>query len=81
MTLVDVVRPPVQYEAHLALDRFFLQPNCQLGPSGDGTQELYTVWRQKNGCASRLFALENGELRLICETPDDPVAVNLLRGK
>lgn len=48
---------------------------------GDGTQELYTVWRQKNGCASRLFALENGELRLICETPDDPVAVNLLRGK
>ncbi len=48
---------------------------------GDGSQELFTVWQQKSGAASRIFALEDGELRLVCETPDDPVAVSMLRSK
>jgi LysM domain len=48
---------------------------------GDGSQELFTVWQQKSGAASRVFALEEGELRLVCETPDDPVAVSMLRSK
>ncbi|MCC6150538.1 MAG: LysM peptidoglycan-binding domain-containing protein [Planctomycetes bacterium] len=48
---------------------------------GDGSQEVFTVWQQKSGSASRIFALEDGELRLVCETPDDPVAVSILRSK
>lgn len=48
---------------------------------GDGSQELFTVWQQKSGAVSRVFALEDGELRLVCETPDDPVAVSMLRSR
>lgn len=45
----------------------------------DGTQELFSVWQQKGMLASRVFAIDGGELRLLCETPDDPVAAALLR--
>jgi LysM repeat protein len=47
----------------------------------DGSQELFTIWQQRSGCASRVFRIENGELRLVCETPDDPTAVSMLRAK
>jgi hypothetical protein len=48
---------------------------------GDGSQELFTVWQQRGQSTSRVFRIEGGELILVCETPDDPIAVSLLRGK
>lgn len=42
----------------------------------DGTQELFTVWqRGDQSGTSRVFRIDGGEVSLICETPDDPVAV------
>jgi nucleoid-associated protein YgaU len=43
---------------------------------GDGVQELFTVWDHAgNANTSRVFRIERGELVLISETPDDPIAV------
>ncbi len=48
---------------------------------GDSSHELFTIWQQHGGTTSRVFRIEGGELRLVCETPDDPAAASLLRGK
>lgn len=44
--------------------------------TGDGAQEIYSVWRKNDGTVrSRVFSFRDGKLELLCETPDDPVAL------
>lgn len=53
-----------------------LQNVFALDADADGVQEIYSVWRRgESGCHSRVFALREGKLELVCETPDDPIAV------
>ncbi len=47
---------------------------------GDGREELYTIWStDSNGCLSRVLKLVDGQLQVVSETPDDPVAILRLR--
>lgn len=49
---------------------------------GDGNQEICTVWQtETSNCTSRILRLIDGELRVISETPDDPLALLRLRSK
>jgi hypothetical protein len=53
-----------------------LQNVFALDTDADGTQEIISVWRRGDqSCHSRVFALRDGKLELVCETPDDPIAV------
>ena len=49
---------------------------------GDGIEEIYTVWQtdaadgtRDSRLLSRVYRFDGGRLKLVCETPDDPVAV------
>jgi hypothetical protein len=49
---------------------------------GDGQQEIYTIWQTANNPAtSRILKWVDGALRVVSETPDDPIAVLRLRNK
>jgi hypothetical protein len=50
--------------------------------NGDGTQELYTIWEtESDNCTSRVFRWHNGDLELVRETPNDPLALLRLRAQ
>lgn len=49
---------------------------------GDGVQEIYTIWQPDNaGPLSRVLRIEAGRIVMVCETPDDPVALARLRNR
>ncbi|MCC6575459.1 MAG: LysM peptidoglycan-binding domain-containing protein [Planctomycetes bacterium] len=53
-----------------------LQNVFTVDANADGAQEIVSVWRRGEGaCWSRVFALRDGKLELVSETPDDPIAV------
>jgi len=49
---------------------------------GDGFQEIYTIWHtDTDACTSRIFKWINGDLELVSETPNDPLALLRLRAR
>jgi len=49
---------------------------------GDGEQEIYTIWQtETTSCTSRVLKWRDGQLRVISETPDDPLALLRLRDR
>lgn len=49
---------------------------------GDGEQEIYTIWHTgQTDCMSRVLKWINGKLQVVCETPDDPMALMRLRNR
>jgi hypothetical protein len=47
---------------------------------GDGNHEVYTIWQtETDECTSRVFKWVDNELRMISETPNDPLALIRLR--
>jgi hypothetical protein len=49
---------------------------------GDGKHEVYTIWRtDADECTSRVFKWVENELRMISETPNDPLALLRLRAR
>jgi len=49
---------------------------------GDGVQEIYTIWQPKvGGPLSRILRVVGTRVEVVCETPDDPVALARLRAR
>jgi hypothetical protein len=49
---------------------------------GDGVQEIYTIWQSENeGPLSRILRVEGNRIEVVCETPNDPVAMARLRAR
>lgn len=47
---------------------------------GDGREELFTIWStDDNACVSRVLKVVDGQLQVVSETPDDPIALLRLR--
>jgi hypothetical protein len=60
----------------------FLREMTSEDIDGDGQQEIYTIWQTANNPAtSRILKWVDGALRVVSETPDDPIAVLRLRNK
>jgi hypothetical protein len=49
---------------------------------GDGQHEIYTIWQTAgSACHSRILKWIDGALRVVSETPDDPIALLRMRNK
>ncbi|MBZ0136678.1 MAG: LysM peptidoglycan-binding domain-containing protein [Planctomycetes bacterium] len=49
---------------------------------GDGEQEVYTIWHTgQSDCTSRVLKWIKGKLQVVCETPEDPMALMRLRNR
>lgn len=50
--------------------------------TGDGIHEIYTIWHTPaDSCTSRVLELFEGELRVLRETPNDPLALQRIRAR
>jgi LysM repeat protein len=60
----------------------FLREMTSEDLDGDGEQEIYTIWQTATDpCTSRVLKWRDGALRVVSETPDDPLALLRLRNK
>lgn len=49
---------------------------------GDGEHEIYTIWATSTSdCMSRVLKWVKGKLQVVCETPEDPMALMRLRNR
>lgn len=49
---------------------------------GDGVQEIHTIWRsEEESPLSRVLRVEGNRIEVVCETPNDPVALARLRAR
>lgn len=49
---------------------------------GDGEHEIYTIWHTgQSDCTSRILKWVDGKLQVVCETPEDPLALMRLRNR
>ena len=49
---------------------------------GDGEHEIYTIWHTgQSDCTSRVLKWVKGKLQVVCETPEDPMALMRIRNR